>query len=297
MGFDARGERGSRSEPRLSDRRRFLQSVYGMTLGTVLAACGSGDADVFTADEGAGSGLAAGSETSAGGTTPQTLRVQTGDAGAASTVGSEESTTLTDGSSTSSTVAGTETTATPTTDTTSATTSTSTPTSASTSTGGGGAGGGALPNGGTMVVSFTYEPQPGGKNVPPYVAVWIEDGSGNLMVTVALWYQQFGRGERWLPDLTRWYNVDQNRIASGGADIVDAISGPTRSPGSFQVAWDGRIDGSPARAGTYFVCVESARERGPYSLIREAVELNGATRQQSLSSDAELVNASVAVTA
>ncbi|MDH3295739.1 MAG: DUF2271 domain-containing protein [Acidimicrobiia bacterium] len=146
-----------------------------------------------------------------------------------------------------------------------------------------------------MALAFTYEQQSGGKNVPPYIAVWIEDRNGNLVRTVALWYQQYGRGERWLPDLRRWYTVDQQRMSAGGSDTVAAISGPTRSPGSFQVAWDGRADGSAVAAGSYFVCIESARERGPYSLIRQAVNLNGAAVQQSLSSDGELVDASMSV--
>ena len=79
--------------------------------------------------------------------------------------------------------------------------------------------------------------------------------------------------------------------------MVDAMSGPTRSPGSYQVAWDGRVDGAPAPSGNYFVCVESARERGPYSLIRQSVALTGSTQQQNLSNDGELVDASMAVTA
>lgn len=264
----------------LRDRRAFLATLYGATLGALVAACGVDDADVFAADGGAN-----GSAVS----TDRTLRVQTGEsnttaAGTASSDGSTGSSQTTSDNTTSSAPPSSS----------STTEVTSAPTTASSQTTSGGSGG-ALPAGGTMVVAFTYEQVSGGKNVPPYVAVWIEDGSGNLATTVALWYQQFGRGERWLPDLTRWYNVDQSRIAGGGADTVDAISGPTRPPGSFQVAWDGRINGSTAPAGSYFVCIESARERGPYSLIRQSVNLNGSTQQQSLSSDGELVNASMAV--
>ncbi len=292
MGSDVRGECEPRSEARLYNRRTFLHTLYGATLGAVLAACGSNDADVFAAGDGV-TGLSGGSEVSTAGddgATSQTLRVQTDEMNVASTTGSGDTTTVDP-----STSATSDTTATTATTATSEPTATSTTATSSTTTGG--STGGALPAGGTMVVAFTYEQQSGGKNVPPYIAVWIEDGSGKLVTTVALWYQQFGRGERWLPDLTRWYNVDQGRIASGGADTVDAISGPTRSPGSYQVAWDGRANGSTAPAGSYFVCIESARERGPYSLIRRSVELGGSSQQQSLSSDGELVNASIAVTA
>jgi hypothetical protein len=146
-----------------------------------------------------------------------------------------------------------------------------------------------------MAIAFTYEQQSGGKNVPPYIAVWIEDGGGNLVATVELWYQQYGRGERWLPDLRRWYSVDQQRQAGGGADDVAAVSGPTRDAGSFRVAWDGTVNGTPAPAGSYFVCIESARERGPYSLIRQTVNLSGSSVQQSLGRDGELVDASISV--
>ncbi len=292
MGADARGAQGPRFETRLHDRRTFLHALYGATLGAVLAACGSSDAEVFAADAATGPHLSAGSEAAAGGrngATVPTLRVQVDQANGPTAIPGTSDTTAGAGSSPSTTVGETTTSAVDTTATTAA------PSTATSSTSAGGPIEGALPAGGTMVIGFTYEQQPGGKNVPPYVAVWIEDGSGNLATTVALWYQQFGRGERWLPDLARWYNVDQGRIAAGGSDTVDAISGPTRSPGSFQVAWDGRVNGSMAAAGTYFVCIESARERGPYSLIRQSVNLDGSTRQQDLSGDGELVNASLAV--
>lgn len=294
MGSDARGEREPRSEARLHNRRTFLHTLYGATLGAVLAACGSNDADVFAAGDGA-TGLSAGSEVSTAGddgATPQTLRVQTDESSGSSSTGSGDATTVDP-----STSATSDPTATSATTATANGESLATSTTATSSTTTGESTGGALPAGGILVVAFTYEQQSGGKNVPPYIAVWIEDGSGNLLTTVALWYQQFGRGERWLPDLARWYNVDQGRIASGGADNVDAISGPTRSAGSYQVAWDGRANGSTAPAGSYFVCIEAARERGPYSLIRQSVVLGGSSQQQSLSSDGELVNASIAVTA
>lgn len=128
---------------------------------------------------------------------------------------------------------------------------------------------------GEMVIAFTYTQGVGGKNERPYVAVWIEDAAGELAETVSLWYQQQRRGERWLDHLDRWWAVDQQRISLGGVDDVDTISSATREPGSYTVAWNGLVDGVPAAPGRYFVCIESAREDGPYSLIREPFELNG----------------------
>ncbi len=287
------------------DRRMFLRALYGATVGLVVAACSGNDADVFAEGTAGNPAVSTddGSTAAAGGqerSSEQTLRVQT-DTGSVTSVDPSTSEGQMVSSSTSSTSAPTSTqaidgsTTTSTVPTSSSSTTTSTPTTPSTSTTTGS--GGALPAGGTMVIAFTYEQASGGKNVPPYIAVWIEDGAGNLLTTVSLWYQQFGRGERWLPDLTRWYNVDQSRISGGGPDTVDAISGPTRSPGSYQVAWDGMGTGGTAPAGNYFICIESARERGPYSLIRESMNLDGSSRQQNLSADGELTNASVTVTA
>ncbi len=142
----------------------------------------------------------------------------------------------------------------------------------------------ALPAGADLVVDFTYTKADGGKNVPPYIAVWIEDDSGDLVETVVLWYQQFGRGENWLPDLRRWYNTT-------GGSATD--SGPTRAPGRHQVAWGGSSEfGEPMPPGRYYVCVESARERGPYSLVRTAVDLNGSAVNIQLGTDGELTAAS-----
>jgi len=272
------------NRPRPIGRRTFLHTVYAATVGALIAACSGGEQDVFgnvAAESSAVSTDTAGSGAPAlrvqvDPTAPQSDSMATDSSNdPSSSTTAESSTTTTQPPSTSETTS----------QMTSTTTSATSP------------GAGALPAGGTMAVSFTYEQQSGGKNVPPYIAVWIENDAGSLLRTVALWYQQFGRGERWLPDLARWYNVDRDRMAAGGSSNVDAISGPTRGPGSFQVAWDGAIDGATAQPGRYFVCVESARERGPYSLIREPIDLNGMTMQQGLSNDGELVNASVTVSA
>jgi hypothetical protein len=271
-------------------RRSFLTAVIGAATG-LLAACTRSDEEVF-ADLGSDGRVPAETGSSRAGTdttdrAPGTLRVQDPDSGSdgggadsgnSSTTGDDQGNGSS--SSTRTTAPDSAESTTPTTDTAPAATA--------------GNGAAAIAPGQDLVVAFTYQQLPGGKNVPPYIAVWIEDAAGGLVETVALWYQQFGRGERWLPDLRRWFGVDQQRMAEGGSDGVAAVSGPTRQPGSYQVAWAGRVDGgATAPAGTYHICIESARERGPYSLIRQSVELNGSSRQIELPSDNELVDASV----
>ncbi len=262
-------------------RRSFLTVVVGAATG-LLAACARSDEEVF-ADLGSDGRVSADTASSTAGTdttdrAPGTLRVQDPDSGNSSTMGDDQGNGSS--SSTQTTAPDSARSTTPTTDTAPATAA--------------GNGAAAVASGQDLVIAFTYQQLPGGKNVPPYIAVWIEDAAGSLVETVALWYQQFGRGERWLPDLRRWFGVDQQRIAEGGSDVVAAVSGPTRQPGSFQVAWAGRVGGgATASAGTYHICIESARERGPNSLIRQSIELNGSSIQIELASDNELVEASV----
>ena len=148
---------------------------------------------------------------------------------------------------------------------------------------------------GEMVVSFTYTMAAGGKLERPYVAVWIEDAEALLVETVALFYQQDRRGARWLDHLDRWFSVDAQRIASDGIDTAATVSSPTRQAGEYIVAWDGLSNGQVVPAGPYFVCIEAAREEGPYSLIREPLDLNGSLPETSLPDDEELSNASVRV--
>lgn len=269
-------------------RRSFLTVVVGAATG-LLAACARSDEEVFAdldsdgrPPAGTGSSTTGTSNTGRG---PGTLRVQDQDS---AITGSESGPTTPADGSTSTGVDQT------TTGQSSGQTTAQEPTPSTTTAPADTGGAAAVAPGQDLVIAFTYQQLPGGKNVPPYIAVWIEDAAGSLVETVALWYQQFGRGERWLPDLRRWFGVDQQRIAEGGSDVVAAVSGPTRQPGSFQVAWAGRVGGgATAPAGTYHICIESARERGPYSLVRQSVELNGSSIQIELASDNELVEASV----
>lgn len=146
---------------------------------------------------------------------------------------------------------------------------------------------------GEFVVSFTYTQAAGGKNERPYVAVWLEDTAGELVETVALWYEQGRRGERWLDHLTRWYDsADQANDADSGATT---ISSATREPGSYTVAWDGLVAGTPVVAGDYVVCIEAAREDGPHSLICEPVSLTGSLASTPLPDDSELSAVSIRI--
>ena len=65
--------------------------------------------------------------------------------------------------------------------------------------------------------------------------------------------------------------------------------------GAYSVVWDGKDDnGAAASQGDYFVCIEAAREHGPYELVRESISLGTKPAQKALADKGELTAASVA---
>ncbi|MFC4639468.1 DUF2271 domain-containing protein [Deinococcus hohokamensis] len=138
-------------------------------------------------------------------------------------------------------------------------------------------------------ITFTVATQAGGRVKRPYVAVWIEDAQGSTVRNLTVWVQQNRRNPRWLAELRRW-----TRQNSG---LLDTVSSATRNPGTYAVAWDGKTDkGTLAPQGTYYVCVETAREHGPYSLVREKLTVGSAAFKKALgaNNDIEAVNVSFA---
>lgn len=139
---------------------------------------------------------------------------------------------------------------------------------------------------GAATIAFTYTADssssgggPGGGIRNPYIAVWVEDSSGALVKTLALWHLQNGQ-DRWLNELYKWYE------ASGG---VETNSGATRAAGSYTLSWDlTGADGSAVPDGSYTLWIEAIREHGPYSLTSGNLALNGSALKVSLSDNNEL---------
>lgn len=170
--------------------------------------------------------------------------------------------------------------------TTAAVASTTTGSEGSTTTTAGGSA--AIPTSARMAIDFTYSPTNSNRAANPYIAAWIEDTEGDLVVTVGLWLLQSQKGLRWVDELLRWNSVD------GSSTTIDTISSATRTPGDYSLLWDGvDMDGLLVAVGDYYVCIESAREHGPYSLIREQLTLGDESFDLVLPADGELTNASV----
>jgi hypothetical protein len=143
------------------------------------------------------------------------------------------------------------------------------------------------------VVFEIIKPEGGRRYQRPYVAVWLEDAKGQPVRTLSLWYQS-GKGNRWLPDLKRWFKAEESRKTSDGGDLAATLSGPTREPGVYKLVWDGKNDKKTlVDQGEYFVCIESAREHGTYQLIRERLEFASTAFNKTLTGNEEIKGASV----
>lgn len=89
----------------------------------------------------------------------------------------------------------------------------------------------------------------------PYIAVWIADADRNLIRILML----AGDESRWMEENYYWYR----RFGRKAGSLVDAVAGPTRRPGEYELVWDGLDDeGEPVGPGAYVLHIEAAREHG-----------------------------------
>jgi len=145
-----------------------------------------------------------------------------------------------------------------------------------------------------LVVNFEINLPEGFRIMRPYVAIWIEDKDAYSVRTLALWFQQ-RRGQRWLNSLRRWVKGERDRqLADGGDLTTSAVSGATRQAGKYQVVWNGQDDKNKlVKQGTYFVCVEAAREHGTYQLIRKEVTIGNQPLKLDLGGNLEIKSAAL----
>ena len=128
----------------------------------------------------------------------------------------------------------------------------------------------------------------------PYVAVWIEDKDKFPVKTLSLFLMQNNPGPRWYRDVRRWYRDDQIRKLVDSTDIIKTVSKPTRNPGKYKIAWDGRDDlGKLLKPGKYTLFIEAAREHGTYQLIKQEFEFGKSFEKKKLKGNAEISAASV----
>jgi len=145
-----------------------------------------------------------------------------------------------------------------------------------------------------LVLDFEIAQPNGGRSNRPYVAVWVEDAAGLPVRTLSLWVDASRGGSRWIRDLRRWFRNEQARSAASGGDLVAAISSATRRPGRYSLVWDGRNDaGQPVDQGVFFICIETARENGPYQLLRQDFTFAAEPFRAEIGRNVEIAGASV----
>jgi hypothetical protein len=152
--------------------------------------------------------------------------------------------------------------------------------------------GAAFPAGGELVVDFTFAAESSdGRVRNPYVAVWVEDGDGNYVATIAVWYEQSDKGTRWIGDLRAWMGASNGEVSS-------TSTGATRAPGSYSVTWDGTdLDGNLVSQGDYVLFVEAAREHGPYEITSAPLTIGDTGFTVTLDDNGELSDLSATLTA
>ena len=145
-----------------------------------------------------------------------------------------------------------------------------------------------------LVISFEINRPEGGRYQRPYVAAWIEDKDAFPVRTVLLWLLQSEKGQRWIPDLRRWYRGDQVRRLAEEKDLVATVSGATRNPGKYSVVWDGKDDhGEPLKPGNYTFYLEAAREHGTYQLVKHEFAVGGPAFTAELKGNEEIKSAAL----
>jgi FAD:protein FMN transferase len=91
----------------------------------------------------------------------------------------------------------------------------------------------------------------------PYVAVWVDDASGKLVRSLALW----GDKPKYWMDLSTLFNHVHGDVAP-----FRAVTRATRPSGKYELEWDGLDnDRKPVPQGTYRITIETNQEHGSYA--------------------------------
>jgi len=91
----------------------------------------------------------------------------------------------------------------------------------------------------------------------PYVAVWVDDSSGNLVRVLAIW----GDNSKYVSDLSTIWNHVHGKI-----DQFRSVTRATRPAGKYELVWDGlNNERKPVPPGEYRITVETNQEHGTYA--------------------------------
>jgi thiamine biosynthesis lipoprotein len=98
----------------------------------------------------------------------------------------------------------------------------------------------------------------------PYVAVWVENTAGKLVRVLAFWADK----PRYYTELSSFFTV-----AGRNQNVLYSMARATRSPGSYQLLWDGLDEQhKPVPSGSYTIVVETNQEHGTYAKQDGAID-------------------------
>lgn len=114
----------------------------------------------------------------------------------------------------------------------------------------------------------------------PYVSVWVTDANKKLVRTLAVW----GKHEKWINSNYVWWRRYGRQM-----DNLDAVAKPSRQPGHYKLAWDGKDDyGRAVAAGQYLIHIETSREHGGHSYQTVDLSVKAKASSQQLPAQTEI---------
>ncbi|WMJ69437.1 DUF2271 domain-containing protein [Stenotrophomonas sp. 24(2023)] len=118
-----------------------------------------------------------------------------------------------------------------------------------------------------LVVEYQIPPQATAMYHAPYLAMWIAGADGAPLRQLLV----LGDRSRYLHELPQWWR----RYGKDDLPAIQGMARPTRLPGQYTVAWDGRDDrGRALPAGHYLLQMEAARQGGGHEYLSVPVVLH-----------------------
>lgn len=133
-----------------------------------------------------------------------------------------------------------------------------------------------------VVVDYQIPPQATAAYHAPYLVMWIADADGAPLRQLLV----LGDRSRYLQALPQWWR----RYGKDDLPAIQGMARPTRAPGQYSVAWDGRDDrGQALPAGRYLLQMEAAREGGGHEFLSLPIDLHpGQATDQQLQGQSEI---------
>ena len=136
------------------------------------------------------------------------------------------------------------------------------------------------PAGYQAVIDLTIPKMDVEKYRAPYVSVWVTDANKQIVRTLAVW----GKDEKWINSNYVWWRRYGRQMPN-----LDAVAKPSRQPGQYKLAWDGKDEtGKAVAAGKYLIHIETSREHGEHSYQTFDLDVKAKGSNQTLPAQKEI---------